>query len=124
MRDEVVLQAGTGDIRLLVASADHAGEESLDVGGSVSIIGHRLALLNYADNGRINLSEGSRLTATSSGLALLVGATSDGVINAADGAEHALTPNGYWLAFTRSGGVLDFTLGDADGVVDSGQANE
>lgn len=124
VRDDVVLQAGTGDIRLLVASADHAGEESLDVGSSVSLIGHRLALLNYADNGRINLNEGSRLTATSSGLALLVGATSDGVINAADGAEHALTPNGYWLAFTRSGGVLDFTLGDADGVVGSGQANE
>lgn len=121
--DNVTLDAGNGTVRLLMASEANGSDGSVEIGGGASVIGRQVAVLNYLQGGGINLGEGSVLTGTGDGLALLVGAANGGSLSIPDGAAHAQTPNGRWLAFRRQSSLIDFVLGDSDGVIGTGQTD-
>lgn len=116
------INAGTGDIRLLMAGEDNPDNKYILIGGDVTA--RRIAVLNYAHGGHIYLGDDSVLTATGTGLSLVVGTTNHGAIITDNGSGHLQTPNGSWLTFTRSAPLIDYVRGDASGVTDSGQVNE
>lgn len=118
--EDVALDAGRGDVRLIVAGENNAGIERLFLGSNTIVTGRRVLLLNQARDGEIRFGDAAVVTATGRGLALIVGATDNGNIITTDGATHAQTPNGFWLAFERQDGRFNFAFGDSDGVIRSG----
>lgn len=116
------INAGKGNVRLLMAGENNPDNKFILLGGSVTA--RRIAVVNYANGGRIYLGDDAVLKASGTGLSLVVGATNHGTIVADYLPGNLQTPNGSWLAFTRSAPLIDYIRGDAGGVTDSGQINE
>jgi hypothetical protein len=117
------LNAGTGNVRLIVAGENNAGTERLVLGPNSTVEGENVVILNFARDGLISFGDASVVTATGDGLALVVGATNNGRIETIDGAAHLQTPDGFWLAFTLAAPRFSFAVGDSDGVIRSGRVN-
>lgn len=122
--EDVALNAGRGDVRLIMQSENNAGTERIVFGNNTTASGERVTILNLAEDGVIRFQDGSVVTATGRGIPLIVGATDNGRIETLDGAAHVQTPNGFWLAFERQDGRFNFAFGDSDGVIRRGELGD
>jgi filamentous hemagglutinin family protein len=122
--EDVALNAGRGNVRLVVEGESNAGIERLVLGSNATVRGRKVELLNRARDGEIRAQDGSVVTATGRGIALRVAATNDGDIITTDGSAHADTPRGYWLAYENPDDRFNFAFGDRDGVIRFGSVGD